>query len=517
MNVRFATAEVDVGLAAKVDLRSLVQPIDVENIPNRAATPIAVAFGDGIGPEIMFASLRILLAAGARIAVDPIEVGESVFAAGHSAGIEPEAWQTIRRTKVLYKAPVTTPQGGGLKSLNVTIRKSLGLYANVRPCTAFHPFIATKHPGMDVVIVRENEEDLYAGIEHRQTDDVYQCLKIISRPGCERIVRYAFEYALAHGRRKVSCFTKDNIMKLTDGLFHQVFDEVGAEYPQLEKEHWIVDAGAARLADDPGCFDVIVMPNLYGDILSDVGAEIAGSIGLAPSANVGKSCAMFEAIHGSAPALAGKDLANPSGLLLAGVMMLVHIGQPKVAERVHNAWLKTIEDGVHTSDIYSDEMSTEEVGTAAFADAVIERLGEVPERLEPVRYEAVAAVTPAISVAPKLRSPQKKNLVGVDVFVHWSGEEATQLANLVKQAETSTLRLAMITNRGVKVWPGGFEETLNTDHWRCRFMVQPGCFMTKRALVDLQMRMARWSVDFIKTEHLYTFDGVPGYSLGQGQ
>jgi isocitrate dehydrogenase len=198
-------------------------------------TPITVAYGDGIGPDIMQASLDIMLAAGAQLDIETIAIGEAVYAAGHTSGIEASSWDSLRRTKVFFKAPITTPQGGGFKSLNVTIRKSLGLYANVRPCAAYAPFVATKHPTMDMVIVRENEEDLYAGIEHRQTDEVYQCLKIISRPGCERLIRYAFEYAIANGRKKITCFTKDNIMKLTDGLFHKVFDEIGAEYPTLEK------------------------------------------------------------------------------------------------------------------------------------------------------------------------------------------------------------------------------------------------------------------------------------------
>ncbi len=195
--------------------------------------PVTVAYGDGIGPEIMEASLRVLVAAGAAIAVEPIAIGERAYLAGHTSGIPPEAWASLRRTGVFYKAPITTPGGGGYKSLNVTVRKSLGLFANVRPVSAYAPAVPTKHPGMDVVIVRENEEDLYAGIEHRQTDEVYQCLKLVSRPGCERIVRYAFEYAVANGRKKVTCFTKDNIMKLTDGLLHMVFDEVGAEYPDI--------------------------------------------------------------------------------------------------------------------------------------------------------------------------------------------------------------------------------------------------------------------------------------------
>jgi isocitrate dehydrogenase len=408
----------------------------------------------------MEASLRVLREAGAQLDIEPIEIGESVYNRGFTSGIEPHAWESLRRTRVFYKAPITTPQGGGFKSLNVTIRKTLGLYANVRPCASLHPFVATKHPDMDVVIVRENEEDLYAGIEHRQTDDVYQCLKLITRPGCERIARYAFEYARAAGRRKVSCFTKDNIMKLTDGLFHKVFDEIGAEYPDLEKEHWIVDIGAARLADTPEQFDVILMPNLYGDILSDVAAQITGSVGLGASANIGEHVAMFEAIHGSAPPIAGRDKANPTGLLLAGVQMLVHIGQPDAAQRVHNAWLKTIEDGVHTDDIFVSGVSKRRVGTAAFADAVIERLGAEPARLKTVRYSANQAFeTPK----PAARRKAHKRTVGVDLFVHWDGVSPEELASRLRTLEAGPLELKMITNRGVQVWPQGFPETACVD------------------------------------------------------
>src|SRR5437773_73510 len=283
-------------------------------------TPITVAHGDGIGPEIMNATLQILEASGAALEIETIEIGEKVYLRGNSAGIEPSSWDSLLRTKVFLKAPITTPQGGGFKSLNVTTRKTLGQYANIRPCVSYHPFVDTKHPKMNVVIVRENEEDLYAGIEYRQTNNVVECLKIFSRQGCEKIVRYAFEYAKRNNRQKITCFTKDNIMKLTDGLFHKVFDEIATEYREIENEHWIVDIGAAKLADTPTTFDVIVMPNLYGDILSDVAAQIAGSVGLAGSANIGENVAMFEAIHGSAPRRAGQNLANPSGLLLGAIM-----------------------------------------------------------------------------------------------------------------------------------------------------------------------------------------------------
>ena len=488
------------------------------------AVPVTVARGDGIGPEIMDASLRVLAAAGARLAVEEIEIGAGVYRRGVTAGIEPASWDSLRRTRLFYKAPVATPQGGGFKSLNVTVRKSLGLYANIRPCVAYAPFVATRHPAMDVVIVRENEEDLYAGIEHRQTDDVYQCLKLITRPGCERIVRHAFEYAAAHGRRKVSCFTKDNIMKLTDGLFRRVFDEIGADYPAIARDHWIVDIGAARLADTPEMFDVIVMPNLYGDILSDVAAQIAGSVGLAPSANIGRAGAMFEAIHGSAPDLAGKGVANPSGLLLAGVMMLVHIGQRAAAARLHNAWLRAIEDGVRTADIRAAGLDAgarprPPVGTDAFADAVIARLGAQPETLAPVSYGADTlrrAAPPPASDAPAPRPAAKKSLVGVDVFVH-ARIRPDDLAARMKVAETPIVQLTMITNRGVRVWPQGFPETFCTDHWRCRYLARPGKQFNKAVVIEILKKLADTGIDFIKTEHLCTFDGAPGFSLGQGE
>ena len=367
-------------------------------------TPITVAYGDGIGPEIMEATLNILLAAGAQLEIETIEIGEKVYLRGGTSGIETESWDSLRRTKVFLKAPITTPQGGGYKSLNVTTRKALGLYANVRPAVSYSPFVKTKHPNMNVVIVRENEEDLYAGIEHRQTQDVYQCLKVVSRPGTEKIVRYAFEYARANGRKKVTCFAKDNIMKFTDGLFSKVFYEIGEEYPDIEKEHSIVDIGAAKLADTPENFDVIVMPNLYGDILSDVAAQISGSVGLAGSSNIGDHCAMFEAIHGSAPRRAGQNLANPSGLLLGGVMMLQHIGQADIASKVHNAWLKTLEDGIHTYDIFREGTSKEKVGTKEFAQAVIDRLGQLPGTLATVDYKESAT----FDIKPSVREPQKK-------------------------------------------------------------------------------------------------------------
>src|SRR5215216_862182 len=476
--------------------------------------PITVANGDGIGPEIMAATLRILEGAEAPLEIETIEIGEKVFSPENTSGIAPSSWESLRRTKVFLKAPITTPQGGGFKSLNVTVRKVLGLYANVRPCVAYHPFVDTKHPGMDVVIVRENEEDLYAGIEHQQTNQVVQCLKLISRPGSEKIVRYAFEYARRNNRKKVTCFTKDNIMKLTDGLFHKVFDEVAAEYTDIENEHWIVDIGAAKLADTPEAFDVIVMPNLYGDVLSDVAAQIAGSVGLAGSANIGEHVSMFEAIHGSAPRRAGQNLANPSGLLLGAVMMLVHVGLTDHAERVHNAWLRAIEDGIHTYDIYDEKVSKQKVGTKEFGEAVIARMGQTPQILKARKYskseESHAAATNG--------KQAQKELVGVDVFLDWTSGSADDLGDALSRVNGEGVKLTMISNRGVKVWPAGHTETFCSDHWRCRFLPESeGGKVVHAQVVSLLARIADAGYDFIKTEGLYTFDGQRGFSLDQGE
>src|SRR5687768_10970518 len=478
--------------------------------------PITVANGDGIGPEIMAATLEILKGAGAALEIEMIDIGEKVYLAGNSSGIEPSSWDSLRRTKVFLKAPITTPQGGGFKSLNVTVGKTLGLYANVRPCVSYHPFVRTKHPNMDVVIVRENEEDLYAGIEHRQTAQVMQCLKLISRPGSEKIVRYAFEYARRNNRKKVTCFTKDNIMKLTDGLFHKVFDEIAAQYPDIENEHWIVDIGAAKLADTPEAFDVLVMPNLYGDVLSDVAAQIAGSVGLAGSANIGEHVSMFEAIHGSAPRRAGQNLANPSGLLLGAVMMLVHIGQTEVAERVHNAWLRTLEDDIHTYDVFKEGVSREKVGTKEFAAAVVARVGQLPQTLKPARYQA-ASESAAEVKSSVATAAQKKELVGVDVFLDWTKGSANDLGESLNKLGDDGLKLEIMSNRGVKVWPGGHAETFCSDHWRCRFLAasEDGS-LAHDQIVALLKRVANAGFDFIKTENLYNFDGERGFSLDQG-
>jgi isocitrate dehydrogenase len=477
--------------------------------------PITVAEGDGIGPEIMGATLAILEAAKAPLDIKKVEIGEKVYLRGFPTGIEPATWETIRFSRAFLKAPITTPQGGGFKSLNVTIRTSLGLFANVRPCVSYAPFVETKHPNMDVVIVRENEEDLYTGIEYRQTPDTYYALKIISRPGCEKIIRYAFDYARVHNRKKVTCFTKDNILKLSDGLFHKIFDEIAAEYPDIQNEHWIIDIGAAKLADTPLAFDVIVMPNLYGDILSDVAAQIAGSVGLAGSANIGEHGAMFEAIHGSAPRRAGQNLANPSGLILASVLMLIHVGLPDTAALIQNAWLKTIEDGIHTYDIFKPNTSKEKVGTKEFAQAVISRLGQKPHQLKEAHYTVPKEISKIHRKKPT--TDLKKEIVGVDIFVQ-STQDVEDLHRRLEQAKIEGLKLKMIANRGVKVWPDKMPETSCIDSWRCRFISSSkGQAVTHQQIAKLIQKLADLGIDFNQMEHLCTFNDQPGYTVAQDE
>ncbi len=507
----------------KTNLSEADQSLTVAEKPT-----VTLAPGDGIGPEIMDATLAVLEAAGAQLDYERIDIGHAQYLKGHSSGISHQAWEVLRRNRAFLKGPITTPQGGGYKSLNVTIRKAMGLYANVRPCRAYMPFVESHFPEMDLVVVRENEEDLYAGIEHQQTPEVVQCLKLITRPGCERVVRYAFEYARANGRRKVTCMTKDNIMKHTDGLFHKVFDEIAAEYPDIEADHYIIDIGSALLASRPDRFDVIVTLNLYGDIISDITAQVAGSVGLGGSANVGDSLAMFEAIHGSAPDIAGKDIANPSGLLHAACMMLTHLGQPRVATRIMNALLCTLEDGIHTADLYSETFTVQRVGTKAFAEAVIARLGQTPNKLKSVDF---GYSSDPVEVKLEKRPRPQKTLVGVDVFIDWAegDRHPDVLGKRLEELAGEAFQLKMITNRGVKVYPNGFPETFWTDHWRCRFVssasrLKPqnkGMSYTEEVsytdITGLLQRLSEAGLDFIKIENLYLIDGERAYSLGQGE
>ncbi|MEQ9116321.1 MAG: NADP-dependent isocitrate dehydrogenase [Rickettsiales bacterium] len=480
-------------------------------------TPITVVNGDGIGPEIMDATLKILLKSGARISVETGMVGEEVYKRGNTSGITSQTWESFHRTKVMLKAPITTPQGGGYKSVNVTIRKALGLYANVRPSKSLHPYVKTNFPDMDLVIIRENEEDLYAGIEYRQTCNMYQSLKLLTATGTEKICRYAFEYAVKNNRKKVTCMTKDNIMKIADGMFHRVFDKVAKEYPDIENEHYIIDIGAARLANRPEDFDVVVTENLYGDVISDITAEVCGSVGMAGSANIGDEYAMFEAIHGSAPKMAGNNTANPSGLLNGAIMMLVHIGQADIANKVRDAWLTTLEDGIHTKDIFEDGKSSKKVGTQEFADAVIDRLGKKPKKFAASQFKNIKS-TKAKDLNPITK--EKKQLVGVDVFIDWYKDhgDVQIIGEKLQDIARGELQLQMISSRGLKVFPGKDLPKPHGDHWRCRFVPANNEKKTTHAeVVKLLQILNEAKLDFIKTEHLYSFDDKLGFSLGQGE
>lgn len=515
---------------------------------------ITIAYGDGIGPEIMDSTIAILKEAGAKLSFEIIEVGKNIYEKGFTSGLMPSAWQSFNNSRVLLKAPITTPQGGGYKSLNVTMRKKLGLFANVRPVASLHPFVVTNFPKMDLVIIRENEEDLYMGIEYRQSTQTYQCLKIITREGCEKIIRYAFEYALANGRKKVTCFSKDNIMKITDGLFHKVFNQIAAEYPSLQNDHYIVDIGTARLAAKPEIFDVIVTMNLYGDIISDVAAEISGSVGLAGSANIGKDYAMFEAIHGSAPDIAGKDIANPMGLLNAAVMMLIHIEQYGVAEKIRNALYKTLEDGMHTADIYNAGLSKKKVGTKEFTQEVIARLGQEPLQLPVARFAASTQKDNSVAEKnydmpnndlildnnsasnstkhwPANGSTESRSLIGFDLFIEWQ-EEFSDLITLLNKMESEKFEIKTISAKGLLLWP------LSDKHMAPNFpkgqtilrfigkeitgkssneIINPEKTITHQNIVEILNICIANKIDFVKYEGLYLFDGKAGYTSGQGE
>ncbi len=495
---------------------------------------ITIAYGDGIGPEIMESTISILKEAGADLSFDIIEVGKNIYEKGFSSGLMPSAWESLNNSRVLLKAPITTPQGSGYKSLNVTLRKKLGLFANVRPVVSFYPFVQSNFAKMDVVIIRENEEDLYMGIEYRQSIETHQCLKIVTRAACEKIIRYAFEYAVANSRSKVTCFSKDNIMKITDGLFHKVFNEIALEYPQIKNDHYIVDIGTARLATKPEIFDVIVTMNLYGDIISDVAAEISGSVGLAGSANIGTNYAMFEAIHGSAPDIAGQNIANPSGLLNAAIMMLLHIGQNSVAAKIQNALYKTIEDGIHTADIYNEKSSRKKVGLSEFSDAVIANLGKKPQHLKVADFahakNLVIKENAGAASAQSLKNVVR-SLIGFDLFVEWQ-ENFDDLLAVLNKMESEKFEIKMISAKGLTLWPlidKHMAPEFNKGQVVLRFVgkgitgknsgdiIDKNKEISQHAILEMLQICAAHNIDFVKYEGLYLFDGQAGYGLGQGE
>jgi isocitrate dehydrogenase len=475
--------------------------------------PVSVSLihGDGIGPEVVGAARRVLEAAGAPIEWEEVEAGAAVFKRGIASGVPSETIESISRTRLALKGPLETPVGYGEKSANVTLRKMFETYGNIRPVREL-PGVPTAFSGrgIDLVVVRENVEDLYAGIEHQQTPDVAQCLKLISRPGCERIVRLAFEVARAEGRREVVCATKANIMKLTEGLLKRVFEELAPEYADIEARHLVVDNAAHQLARRPEQFDVIVTTNMNGDILSDLTSGLTGGLGFAPSANLGAEVAIFEAVHGSAPKYAGQDSANPTAVILSAVMLLRHIGEVDTADRVERAVVATLADGIHTRDV-----AGESVGTRAFSEAIIERLerdvagGEGAPAIRRRRPLSIPTVEPSSYV------PETRQVVGCDVFVEWGGS-VTELAALVEPlVEAGRLRLKMISSRGTMVYPGRAAPSL-VDHYRCRFIARGEDDIGDDDILDLVARIGA-AVRWMHIEKLQKFDGEPGFTRAQGE
>ncbi|WCR54239.1 MAG: Isocitrate dehydrogenase [NADP] [Wolbachia endosymbiont of Ctenocephalides orientis wCori] len=471
------------------------------------STPITVAYGDGIGPEIMEAVLSILREAEAKVSIDTIEIGECVYNKEWSHGISPSGWESIERNKILLKSPTTTPQGKGHKSLNVALRKNLGLYANIRPCISYHPIIENKFGKFDIAVIRENEEDVYTGIEHRLTGDFYQCTKIITRSGSEKICRYAFEYAKKHNRKKVTCLTKDNIMKMTDGAFHAAFDRIAKDYPNIQTEHHIVDIGMARVATEPENFDVIVTENLYGDILSDIVAQTSGSVGLAGSSNIGSEYAMFEAVHGSAPDIAGKNIANPSGLLNAAIHMLIYIGQADTAKLIYDAWLKTLEGGIHTADLYKEGRSKRKVGTKEFAEAVIDNLGKKSKILSELVVSKDSNNKINTVESNYGQDYKVKKLAGADITLAW--DKSSNFDKVIELFSSEELKIIAIYSKGLAVWPGSSKYI--SDQITCRFIADAKRNITNGDVNSVLTKLEDNELDVVKMDKLYLYDEKVGF------
>lgn len=464
---------------------------------------IAIAYGDGIGPEIMTAVLKILEAAKCDLTIDEVTLGKIAYEQGFNSGISEESWEIIKRNKVLLKAPLTTPQGKGFSSVNVAIRKNLGLYANVRPVFSLYPYIKSLHPKMDLIVVRENEEDLYSGIEYKTSPNTTMALKLISQQGCEKIIRYAFEYAQQNGRKKVTCVTKDNIMKISDGMFHNIFDEIAKDYPTLTHDHYIVDIGSARVASKPLEFDVLVTLNLYGDIISDIAAEVSGSVGVAGSANIGLESAMFEAVHGSAPDIAGKKIANPSGLLQAAILMLEYLGQEDKAKVINEAWMNTIKSGIHTADIYNAENSKQKVNTDEFANAVISNLN-----FDTSIQSAKSNIT-RVSQSPLTENKEQPKLVGADIYINHSLSNVESLASTLNNIANSTpLALESISFKGMKIWPNKIIQPSFKDLITLRFK---GENIKQTDVIQLLNSLNNEGFTISVFHNLFEYKGVKGY------
>ncbi len=476
-------------------------------------TLVTLIPGDGIGPEVVRSAQRIIEATDAKIEWEEREAGAEVFNKGLPSGVPPETIESIRKTRVVLKGPLMTPVGFGEKSANVTLRKLFETYSNVRPAREL-PGVTTPYSGrgIDLVIVRENVEDLYAGIEHMQTPGVAQTLKLISRKGCEKIVRFAFELARAEGRHTVTCATKANIMKFSEGMLKDTFEEVAPEYPDIEAWHLIVDNTAHQLVKRPEQFDVIVTTNMNGDILSDESSALVGGLGFAPSANIGNDVAIFEAVHGSAPKYAGKDVINPTALILTSVMMLRHLGEFEAAASIEHAVLVTLESGVRTGDIVGYDKGTP---TSAYTDAIIGNLGKRSESWQVREYKP--QVLPVVDPRPDFVRPASRRVVGIDLFVE-SPLSAEELGRSMEELVRDTaFTLKMVSCRGTQVYPltGAITDIVDASY--CRLMLkEPAEDVSDEAVTELLRRVStrhRWG----HIEKLQEFDGEPGYTRSQGE
>ncbi len=473
---------------------------------------VTVIPGDGIGPECVNATVDIINATG--VGIDWIErhAGERVFAQGIASGVPQDTIDSINETRLVLKGPLGTPVGFGEKSANVTLRKLFETYANIRPVKEL-PGVTTPYSGrgIDLVVVRENVEDLYAGIEHMQTPDVAQCLKLISAKGSEKIIRLAFEFARSEGRKSVACATKSNIMKLTEGELKRTFERIAPEYPDIESWHVIIDNCAHQLVKKPEQFDVIVTTNMNGDIISDLTSALVGGLGFAPSANLGQGIAIFEAVHGSAPKYAGKNVINPTAVLLSGVMMLKHLGEFEAAAAIEHAVLTTLTQGKLTGDVVGYDKG---ISTSDFAKAIIGNLGKKAEgwtvrTAQPIKI-------PQTSKQQVFRTPTSKEVVGSDIFVE-SALPPSQLGpSLETISQNSPLKLKMISNRGTKVYPDGNPNIDCVSHHRCRFVSRSG----EPVLFDDALALSRRINEVHEVchvERLLRIDGADGFTKAQGE
>lgn len=469
---------------------------------------VTVISGDGIGPEVVGAALRVIAATGVNLEVEEHEAGSRVFTRGVASGVPKETIASIEQTRVVLKGPLATPIGYGNKSANVTLRTLFETFGNLRPVREL-PGVKTPFSGrkLDIVIVRENVEDLYAGIEYMQTPGVAESLKLISRKGCEKIVQLAFEYAIAAGRQRVHCATKANIMKLSEGMLQHTFEEISAGYPSIGSKHILIDNCAHQLAMRPEQFDVIVTTNMNGDILSDLTSGLTGGLGFAPSANIGNDVSIFEAVHGSAPDIAGKNVANPTALIFSSAMMLRHIGEGKAANEIEQAVLVTLESGVRSGDMAGE---TKSASTSEFTDAVIANLGQVSQTSAARPYQAIN-LTPRSKDVHSVRT-QSRRVVGVDIYVE-STKLPGALAQTLEQAVLGSAgRLLMISNRGTQVYPESDFKVGLVDHYRCRFVpCEPVLELTDEAIGELLKRVGAVSA-WMHVEKLQQFDGVDAFS-----